>query len=126
METLYVFRVPCKDDAAWELFERRGAIEGVGDEILSRGEDVFRADDLLEVGDYLWCEWHVWAGCFMREFRSRNLAVCFSDGTFSGGSRRWGRRKTRRRRKRTEGNGIFCLRGTEAQRENTANFKLEI
>jgi len=62
-----VFRVACKDNAAGELFERRGAIERVGNEVFARGEDVFCADDLLERGNYFWRERHVWRGCFNHE-----------------------------------------------------------
>lgn len=42
-----------------ELFEGGRAIEGVGDQVLARGEDVLRPDNLLEGGNYFGSERHV-------------------------------------------------------------------
>ena len=52
-DACYVFRVACEDDAAGHLLHRRGAVERVGDEVLFLGEDIFRADDLVEFGNYV-------------------------------------------------------------------------
>jgi hypothetical protein len=59
-----VFRVAREDDDAGELFERGGAIERVGNEILAGGEDVLGANETLEFGNYVRCERHVVASMF--------------------------------------------------------------
>ena len=44
-------RIPCENDTAGHLFQRRGAVKRVGDQIFFLGQNIFRSDEALEFED---------------------------------------------------------------------------